>query len=381
MRNSAPLQLARWLIAPLGLAMMAGLALAAETHADDGKWYRFGDDLFAAGSEVRVSETGVEDLFAAGGTVTVDSDVRESAHVAGRTIRTNRMVGENLYAAGYEVSVEAPVGKDVIAAGNRVEIGPNATVAGDVLAGGQTIVVRGPVTGSVKLTGRTVEIAGPIFGSADITAREIRFAEGARIDGTLSYTSREAVNVPPNVIASDRVTDNVDANQGPSAAGWIAFGVAAIVILLALAALFALVFRDRLARTRAVIAARPWRDLLLGIIATSALFGSILVLAASLIGIPLIPVVILLTPFAIIAGYLTTAHAIGAVVVKRARLAPVNFGAAFGATALGVLILVLVSAIPILGWMIAVLAVIVGIGAWFALMIAPAPRAEGVAAE
>ncbi len=311
----------------------------------------------------------------------MESDVRETAHMAGRMLHINRAVGENLYAAGYEVDVEAPVGKDVIAAGNRVEIGANATVTGDVLAAGRTIVVRGPVTGSVKLTGRTVEIAGPISGSADIRAREIRFADGARIDGTLSYSSREAVDVPANVIAPDRVTANVDENAGPSPGGMIAFAVIALVILLALIALFAFVFRDRLAGTRAVIAARPWRDLLLGIIATSALFGSILVLALSLIGIPLIPVVIVLAPFVIIAGYLTTAHAIGAMLVKRAQLMPGSFGAAFGAILLGVLILALISAIPWLGWVIAVLSVIVGLGAWFALAISPATRGERVAAE
>lgn len=269
MRHSGTLQLTRWLIAPLALAIVAGFALAAQSSDDDnGTRYRFNDDLFTAGSEVRVSESGVEDLFVAGRTVTVDSDVRETAHIAGRTIRINRAVGENVYAAGYEVNVEAPVGKDLIAAGNRVEIGSNATVAGDVLAAGRTIVVRGPVTGSVKLSARTVEIAGPISGSADIRAREIRFADGARIDGTLSYSSREAVDVPANVIAPERVTANVNENEGPEVARWITFGVILLAILLALTALFAFVSRDRLASTRAVIAARPWRDLLLGIIAT-----------------------------------------------------------------------------------------------------------------
>ena len=122
-----------------------------------------------------------------------------------------------------------------------------------------------------------------------------------------------------------------------------------LAVVLGLVALFAFVFRDRLAGTRAVIATRPWRDLLLGVIATSALFGSILVLAVSLIGIPLIPVVIVLAPFIILAGYLTTAHAIGAMVVKRARLLLGNGWAAFGAIVLGVVILSLVSAIPLRG--------------------------------
>jgi cytoskeletal protein CcmA (bactofilin family) len=382
MRRSRTAQLAHWLFVPLAFASMASFALAAAPdNADDkGAHYRFNDDVFAAGSDTRVTDLSIEDLFAAGRTVAVDADVRETAHLAGRTVRVNRAVGENVYAAGYEVDVGARVGKDVIAAGNRVEIGANASVEGDVLAAGRTVVVRGPVAGNVRLMGQTVEIAGPISGSADIRAREIRFVDGARIDGTLSYSSREAVDVPANVITPDRVTVNAEDDESVGAAGWIAVGVTVLALMLALTALFAFVFRNRLATTRAVIAARPWRDLLLGVVATSALFGSILVLGVSLIGIPLIPFVILFAPFVLLAGYLTTAHAIGALLVKRARLAPGSFWAAFGAILLGVLVLALVSAIPLLGWVIAVLAVIVGIGAWFALILSPSTRGQEAAA-
>ena len=106
------------------------------------------------------------------------------------------------------------------------------------------------------------------------------------------------------------------------------------LIVLGLAAVFAYVCRDRLAGTRAVIASRPGGDLLFGIIATSALFGSIVVLTMSPIGIPSSR-----WSFSravrIFAGYLTTAHAIGSVVIRRARLLPGNFWAAFGAILLG----------------------------------------------
>jgi hypothetical protein len=122
----------------------------------------------------------------------------------------------------------------------------------------------------------------------------------------------------------------------------------------------------------------PWRDLLLGIVAISALFGSIIVLAVSLIGIPLIPLILLLIPFVVFAGYLTTAHAIGALIIARARGVPGSFWAGLGAMLLGVLILAIVTSIPLLGWVIAVIAVILGIGAWLALVF---PREERVLAQ
>jgi hypothetical protein len=83
----------------------------------------------------------------------------------------------------------------------------------------------------------------------------------------------------------------------------------------------------------------------------------------------------------IFAGYLTTAHAIGAVVIRRARLLPGNFWAAFGAILLGAIVLGLAMTIPLIGWVIAVLAVVVGVGAWLALLVWPARRGDVAAAR
>jgi len=374
MRTSSKLQLARWLSATFALLVIVSCAPARDNASDTGTHSSFGN-MFASGGDVHLAGSTMKDLYAAGGTVTVDADVTESAHLAGRTVRVNRPVGEDVYAAGYEVDIEAPVGEDLNAAGYRVQIGRNASVGGDVLARGRTIFLRGPVAGNVSLSGDTVEIAAPISGSAEIRAREVRFGDGARIDGTLNVSSRERVDVPTSVIAPDRVTANVL----PADMGVFVGNVLTVVfslITLGLAAVFAYVCRDRLAGTRAVIASRPWGDLLFGIIATSALFGSIVVLTMSLIGIPLIPLVVFATPFVIFAGYLTTAHAIGSVVIRRARLLPGNFWAAFGAILLGAIVLGLAMAIPLVGWVIAVLAVVVGVGAWLAMLVWPARRGD-----
>jgi hypothetical protein len=247
-----------------------------------------------------------------------------------------------------------------------------------MLAAGRFIVLRGPVAGSVNVTARDVEIAGPISGSVEIRARQIRFGEGARIAGTLTYRSDRKIDVPASVIAPDRVTANVVAR--PSGAALIARIVVGLIVflgvMLVLTAIFAFVFKNRLARAREMLATHPWRDLFLGIVATSALFGSILVLAVSLIGIPLIPLIVLLTPFAILAGYLTSAYAVGAALLGRPRYATGSGAAAFGAILVGLIVLAIVSAIPLLGWVVAVLAVIIGIGAWFALIVTPQASAQ-----
>jgi len=208
----------------------------------------------------------------------------------------------------------------------------------------------------------------------EIRAREIRFVPGARIGGDLTYYTTRQVDVPAAVIDRARVHANV--NPGPSLAEIVITVVMVLAIvlgtLLLLALILALAFPRALQRTRRVMSAHPWRNLLFGVLMMGALFGSVAVLAMSLIGIPLIPLVLIVIPFALIAGYLTTAHAIGSKLLRRAQDA--NGGlATFGATLLGLLVLLVLGIIPVVGWIIGVLAVIAGLGAWFGVWFAPRP--------
>jgi cytoskeletal protein CcmA (bactofilin family) len=359
----------------IALLILIGVGATTPLSAQDNeRSHVFTGMVFDAGREVRIVEPVAKDLFAAGETVTIDSEVRETAHAAGRDVRVNRAVGNSLYAAGYDVGINAPVGRDVIAAGYQVEIGSTASVGQDVLAAGRSIIVSGPVTGDVILTGQTVEIDSTISGSAEIRASQIRFGNGARIAGTFAYWSDGRVDVPPSVVAPERVTAHIIERAAPSPrgliaaliAGSIAFLIAAIFLM----AVFVMALRRHLSATRETLFAHPWQTLLFGVIATSALFGCIVVFAVSLVGIPLIPVVIVLVPFLIFGGYLTTAYAVGSGLLRQARVTSDSGLVAFGAVVLGVVALVLIGTIPIFGWVVAVIAVTVGLGSWYRYLLA-----------
>jgi cytoskeletal protein CcmA (bactofilin family) len=352
---------------------VSAIGITSAPAQDDGGRYRFGDDLFAAGNEVRVTEQGLQDVFAAGETVRVESSLTETLHAAGREVQVLGAVGGDFYGAGYEIEIDGTVSGDAVAAGYRVGVAPGGTVGGDVLFAGRNVEVRGAVAGNASLAGETVEVAAPITGSVEIRARNIRFAEGARIDGTLAWWSTEEVEVPATVIAADRVSGHTIARDGDTR---MPFGVAAYIVggllffaaVLIVAALFAWIFPGPLQRSRAVLVGHPWWTFFLGVIVTSACFGSIIVFAASLIAIPLVPAAIILLPFALLIGYLTSAHAIGASLLRRVAPGPSGI-AAFAAMLVGLIILALVGLIPILGWVLAVLAAIFGLGMWAALLV------------
>jgi len=342
---------------------LASLASAQEDEAQ----HRFAGDLYRAGAEVRVDDTDVEDLYAAGETITIDSNIRESVHAAGRQIRVNRLVGDDLYAAGYAVDIGGAVSGDVTAAGYRVELGTDGSIGQDALLAGRIVLIRGPIAGDANLAGETVEISAPISGSVEIHASEIRFTDDARIGGTLSYWSPNEVEVPAAVIPTGRVTMHLVEEMSPRRT-IVGALIGSLIFFLVIGAIFALLFPRMLMRAQTKFSERPWVCLFLGFATTSALFGAILVFAMSIIGIPLIPLLLFALPFALAAGYLTSAYLLGHHVLKLFRFeSDASRLSTVFAVFSGIVVLLIIGLIPILGWVIVVLATVLGIGALCAL--------------
>jgi len=371
------LSLRSFAIALLAVLSASGAAIAQDADAA----HRLGDNLYTSGMDVGVSGAGLKSVFAAGESVSLDAGIAGTAHMIGRDVRFTAPVGGSVYGAGYSVAIDAPVTGSATAAGYDVEITAKGSIGGDALLAGRYVRVDGPVAGHALLTGDVVEIGAPISGSAEIRAREIRFKPGARIDGTLSYWSDKTLTVPADVVSADRVTAHlVDLPVDHAARDLVGGLVVMLLVLLVAGALFILALMPLLSGARAALVARPWWTFLAGIVALSALFGSIFVLAVSLIGIPLIPVVLLLTPFLLAAGYLTTAYALGGALLDRVRAnaSSQNRWAALGALVIGLVVLGFLHSIPIFGWVVGVAATLLGLGALARRLLAgpaPAPAA------
>lgn len=358
----------RWI-----LLLAVGLALPAAAQ-DKVAERRLGDDVFVAGSDVRIAESGLEDIFAAGRDIAVTGNVRESVHLFGRRLRITGAVGQDAYAAGQEVEIRGPVTGDITAAGERVEL--TGSAGADIALAGQKVAVTGPVGGDASLVGQEVEITAPITGSVQVRAERIRFGPGARIDGTLAYWSPNRVDIPAGVIAANRVagvrTEVEHKTSEPKVVPRAVRFVVGVAVFLVLAAILAAIAPGRLALAHERVVERPWLNLLLGVIAASALFGSVLVLVLSIIGLPLVPVVLVLAPLVCALGYLTTAFTVGRLSLGLAHVRRMEgWLGAFTAMATGVVLLAVLRLVPIVGWLVLVFAVIVGLGGWFALLLRP----------
>lgn len=168
-------------------------------------------DLFAAGGEITINGTVEGDFVAAGGRVQINGTVADDVRIAGSDLRlgSGAQVGDDLFAAGFGFAAESgsSVGGDLLAAGYQARLGGD--VAGDVRAALAGLEISGHVMGDV-----TAEVAEPdpefeqwsafmpMMGPymPTMIAPGLRVAEGAQVDGKLTYTSPVEVEIPSEVV-------------------------------------------------------------------------------------------------------------------------------------------------------------------------------------
>lgn len=357
-------------LAPL-FACLALLAGAQPGQAEeDSARMELGGDLYVAGEAPGLGGGPVEDLFAAGQSLRPDLEVTGSAHLAGRRVSVRGPVGGNLYAAGQDVRVEAPVGGDATLAGYDVVVA--APVAGDLRAGASSIVVDSDVGGALLAAGERVEINAVVAGDARIRAEDLRFGPGARIEGELVLIAPEDVASPPaSVVPPERLERRAAQGWGPEGWSlWSVFGAVASalfgVTLLILAIQAALVaVAPRWSEEMAFDAAdSPFRCLGAGFAALAALIGAVPLVAVTVIGAPLAPLILLAAVAAALGGYALGAWALGMTIWRWLdRAPPFGFWKRFGIAALGLALAAGLGMIPVLGWMLGVALTLAGLGA------------------
>ncbi len=275
------------------LAVAAGSpARAAVLHTGDEPFVlRAGlvldDDLVAATDNVRIEGELRGDLMTMARQVTITGRVHGDVLGAIRELNVDGTVDGDVRVLGEQIHVAGHV-KSLSAGASLVEVLDGARVDGSVAAGAALVRLQGAVARNVFAGGSRIEMRAPIGGDARFAARELLIAEGARIPGVARYYGPGEPEVAPgaelaNPLEITRADFDFDRSPGPAQrALWftlrwgaaVAFGIA--WLLIAPGAL------------RAVIdhADRVGISMLIGLVAVVATPLVALVLAATLIGLP-----------------------------------------------------------------------------------------------
>jgi cytoskeletal protein CcmA (bactofilin family) len=183
------------------------------------------DDLYVGAETVTVEGTVRGDLVAAGGTVRMNGTVEGDIISAGRTVIVNGTVEDDVRIAGQALLIgeDAQVTDDLIAAGYSLESEPGSTVGGELLYGGYQALVAGTVGENVRGGMTAFELSGEVAGNVNVEVD----GGGAQPAGGRLAPGAPAVSVPtvePGLTLTDTARVEGDLRYKSSSRGDIASG-------------------------------------------------------------------------------------------------------------------------------------------------------------
>lgn len=257
--------------------------------------------------------------------------------------------------------------------GGPVHVQADEVVEGGVVSLGDRVTVDGRVTGDAVSIGSVVEVNGEVDGDVVSVGSTVILSDNARVGGDVASIGGSVQRSPGAVVGGSVTSGGVPfrfdfrgitwpMHRGAWHMPWASFGfmwLARLVGALVLALVIVAIWPNNAAAVGAAIETRLGRAALIGLVAWLLFVPGMILLAITLIGIPLVPVWIL---FYVAAGAL--GHAAISVVVgdKVARLANANMSI-LAKVLVGALIMALLSWIPAAGFLVSIAVAVIGLGA------------------
>jgi cytoskeletal protein CcmA (bactofilin family) len=350
----------------LGCLFAAGPLLAAAQQFGESVIQRghAQEDLYLGGGSVRVLGQVDGDVSAAGGRVSIEDTVNGDVFAFGGSVDLRATVKDDARVAGGDVTVHGTIGDDLLAAGGTVRVAPEARIGGRAWLAGGTLEIAGRVGKGLKAAGGEIVVAGEILGDAELVGEHIEIRPGAIIHGQLYYRSPNEVRIDPGARVLGAVVQLPLETPPATPAGHTGARVFMLLsLLLTASVLFVLFPNFSLVAARSVRAA-PWQALGLGLAVLASVPLVVILLLASVVGLWLGLMTLVLYFVLLLLGYLTGVLFVADAGLQRLQR-PAAPGKAWmiGALAATLVALALLRLLPVIGALAAFALLLFGLGA------------------
>ena len=248
------------------------------------------DTVFLAGETAIVAGVVDGDVFAAAERVEVTGEIRGNLYGAGESVTVDGDVGGNAHLAGQDVELNAKVGGSAFMAGQNLTLTEESEIARDGFLAGETVRSRGVVGKDIYFAAETMELGGKVERSVQGYGKQVALTPSGFVGGDLRLTvsSEDAVVIDDGATIGGATEIEIEERDEyrPFVSAGFYFGVIAksLAMLLfgfVLAALFPAVVPRRPTSSGEVL-----RDLGIGFVALVATPVVVLLVAMTVIGIP-----------------------------------------------------------------------------------------------
>lgn len=327
------------------------------------------DDVIAMGDDLSFEGRILGDVLAAGRTITVgDSAMIDNSLMAfAQKVDVNGTVINSARAFTQDFTLRGHVERNVMGFAQNILIDTRAWVEKDVNFACGQLIVRGRVGGNLSGSAGNVTISGQIDGDAKVEGDNIVILQSAIIGGSLKYTSDKEAKIEDGaqILGGVERQSKKDADKDKEAytlgsffwdTWWYLSSLALGGLLLLLARPFLLSASESIARSSA-------KTLGLGALFLICLPIAAVAVALTLIGVPAAILILLLWVILLYASDIFVGLALGDWLLRyfRKDAAP----RPFWAMSLGLLVLTLLCALPMIGWVIGSVVAALAMGGFF----------------
>jgi hypothetical protein len=325
-------------------------------------------DLYLFGSNITIDGTVNGDVFAFGQNILLNGTINGGVTAAGQTVTINGKISRGARVAGQSINVTGSIDGDLVSGGTTTNISSSAKIGGDLVVGAQNSTIDGSIGGNIKAASTSVAISNSVGGNVQATGNEITLTSTANIKGDFTYTSKNDARIQTGARIGGTTTHLQPAPSRPARNLYIAGVIGTIVgkvltfiMLLIIGIILISVLPRKMLRLadglrRSPVSSLGWGALLLFITPIAAV-----VVMCTIIGLPLGFISLLLWGIAVYLSEIPVALIIGWLILRGNRSLD-SKGIIIGAFALGLFILTVITAIPVIGWIIWAFTAMFGLG-------------------
>ena len=312
--------------------------------------------LYKAADTVTVNGVVNGDIFCAGQTVTINATVNGDILCTGQNINVNGTVNGSVRLVGQNVTLAAKVTQSASLVGQNVTVEDGAAVGRDLSFTAQSFTSDGAVGRDVNGAGNSVTLANPVGRNVAAYANTLALNNGTAIVGNLTYTSPQKLQRSGDAYVHGVVTYHYGHTHhaGGVSHQFVWFQLYWIIAMIALGLVLVALFPRLFHAWNPEWGPDFWWSMLTGFVAMFAVPAVILVLVFTLVGVPLAILLALLWVAALFVAMPLAAYFTGSLIIPRRH--PVLM------VLVGSLVLGLLWLIPIIGWIVSLVAFWVGVG-------------------
>jgi len=367
------------------IALMLGMVLApfAASAAFDSNENHFvpkdkviTQNYFKAGNNIDIAGTLEKDAYVAGQIINIDGVVKGDVFAAGNILRINGTVEGSVRFAGQTMIVNGEVKRNVMMAGTNLSIAKDAMVDWEVLFAGNMLELDGVVGGDVRAAGAMMRVNGELAGDIFAEVDTIEFLDGAKVNGGVFYKSNREVSVSEKAsivglverseVKAPGADKQSDSDVKKSLAGLFAGLMAFSFLSLLLIAIVVIALAPkRVNEVAEEVKKNFWRNFGIGLLFIIVTPIACILAMFTVIGIPL--ALIVLVTYFIVLFIAKIFFAIGFMKLVFKWFKKRKEWHLMLLALIGLFLLILIKAIPVIGWAVGLIATATGFGALMAV--------------